>query len=49
MDLDDLVTALVVQLIRSWIPTSRTVFAKLLYHYGGCMCGSASIPQVFKL
>ena len=32
-----------------WDPTSRTVFAKLLYHYGGCMCGSASIPQVFKL
>ncbi len=30
-------------------PTSRTVFAKLLYHDGGCMCGTASIPQVFKL
>jgi hypothetical protein len=32
-----------------WDPTTRIVVGNLLYHHGGCMCGSSSITQVFKL
>ena len=32
-----------------WDPQMRVVFARQLYHHGGCMCGSTSIPQAFRL
>lgn len=32
-----------------WDPEKRVVLGRLFYHHGGCMCGSTSIPQVFRL
>ncbi len=32
----------------SWDPETRVVFGQLLYHHGGCMCGSTQLGQVFK-
>lgn len=32
-----------------WDPSTRIVIGNLLYHHGGCMCGSSSITQVFRL
>lgn len=36
------------QLGVSWDPETRVVFGQLLYHHGGCMCGSTQLGQVFK-
>jgi hypothetical protein len=32
-----------------WDPHARVVFGRLLFHHGGCMCGSSSIMQAFRL
>jgi hypothetical protein len=32
-----------------WDPATRTVFATLGYQHGGCLCGSSSIAQVFRV
>lgn len=31
----------------SWDPETHVVFGQLLYHHGGCMCGSTQLGQVF--
>lgn len=33
----------------SWDPETRVVFGQLLYHHGGCICGSTQLGQVFEL
>ncbi len=32
-----------------WDPQARVVLGRSLYHHGGCMCGSTSIAQAFRL